>query len=59
VSFPILFDQKNAVAAEFGVQGMPSSVFVDREGNVRYVHQGYRSGDEAKYADMIRSLVKE
>jgi peroxiredoxin len=59
VSFPILFDQKNAVAAEFGVQGMPSSVFIDREGKVRYVHQGYRSGDEAKYADMIRSLVKE
>jgi peroxiredoxin len=59
VSFPILFDQQNAVAAEFGVQGMPSSVFIDREGKVRYVHQGYRSGDEAKYADMIRSLVKE
>jgi hypothetical protein len=26
---------------------------------VRYVHRGYKPGDEAKYADMIRSLVKE
>jgi hypothetical protein len=26
---------------------------------VRYVHQGYRPGDESKYADMIRALVKE
>jgi peroxiredoxin len=59
VSFPILFDQKNVVAEQFGVQGMPSSVFVDRAGNVRYVHRGYQPGDEAKYADMVRSLAKE
>jgi peroxiredoxin len=59
VDFPILFDRKNAVAQSFGVEGMPSSVFIDRAGNVRYVHRGYQPGDEAKYADMIRSLVKE
>jgi thiol-disulfide isomerase/thioredoxin len=59
VTFPILFDRKNEVAESFGVEGMPSSVFIDRAGNVRYVHRGYRPGDEAKYADMIRSLVKE
>jgi peroxiredoxin len=59
VTFPILFDTKNAVAERFGVMGMPSSVFVDREGRVRYVHRGYKPGDEAQYADMIRSLVKE
>ena len=59
VDFPILFDRKNAVAESFGVEGMPSSVFIDRAGNVRYVHRGYQPGDESKYADMIRSLVKE
>jgi len=59
VSFPILFDRQNQVAASFGVEGMPSSVFIDRAGNVRYVHRGYKPGDEARYADMVRSLVKE
>jgi peroxiredoxin len=59
VTFPILFDTKNAVADQFGVMGMPSSVFVDRAGRVRYVHRGYKPGDEAQYADLIRSLVKE
>jgi len=59
VDFPILFDRKNGVAASFGVEGMPSSVFIDRAGNVRYVHRGYQPGDESKYADMIRTLVKE
>jgi len=41
------------------VMGMPSSVFVDREGRVRHVHRGYKPGDEAQYTDLIRSLVKE
>jgi peroxiredoxin len=59
VDFPILFDRKNAVAESFGVMGMPSSVFIDRAGNVRYVHRGYAPGDESKYADMIRTLAKE
>ncbi|HXW10188.1 MAG TPA: TlpA disulfide reductase family protein [Steroidobacteraceae bacterium] len=59
VTFPILFDTASEVAGRFGVQGMPSTVFVDRAGNVRYVHQGYKPGDESRYADMIRSLVKE
>jgi peroxiredoxin len=59
VSFPILFDRQNTVAESFGVVGMPSTVFIDRSGNVRYVHRGYKPGDEAKYADMVRSLVKE
>ena len=59
VQFPILFDTDSAVAGRFGVEGMPSTVFVDRKGQVRYVHRGYKPGDEAKYADMIRSLVKE
>ena len=59
VGFPILFDRKNAVAQSFGVEGMPSSVFIDRAGNVRYVHRGYKAGDESKYADMIRTLAKE
>jgi peroxiredoxin len=59
VSFPILFDTRNAVAEQFGVMGMPSSVFVDREGRVRHVHRGYKAGDEAQYADTIRALVRE
>ena len=59
VTFPILFDRENKVAESFGVDGMPSTVFIDRAGTVRYVHRGYRPGDEAKYADMVRSLVKE
>lgn len=59
VTFPILFDRENAVSASFGVEAMPSTVLVDREGRVRHVHRGYKPGDESLYADLIRGLVKE
>ena len=59
VTFPILFDRENTVSASFGVEAMPSTVLVDREGRVRHVHRGYKAGDESMYADLIRGLVKE
>jgi thiol-disulfide isomerase/thioredoxin len=59
VSFPILFDTQSKVSTLYEVSGMPSTVIVDRKGNVRYVHHGYKPGDEGEYLDQIRSLMRE
>jgi peroxiredoxin len=59
VTFPILFDRESKVSEQFGVEAMPSTVLIDREGRVRHVHRGYKPGDESTYADLVRSLVKE
>jgi thiol-disulfide isomerase/thioredoxin len=59
VSFPILLDPANGVSKLYNVAAMPSTVIVDRKGNVRYIHQGYKPGDESKYQDMIRQLIRE
>ena len=59
VTFPILFDRQNRVSKLYNVSGMPSSVLIDRKGNVRYLHRGYKAGDENTYLDHIRALVKE
>ncbi|MFI4867778.1 MAG: TlpA disulfide reductase family protein [Steroidobacterales bacterium] len=59
VSFPILFDTQSKVSTLYEVSGMPSTVIVDRKGNIRYVHHGYKPGDEGQYQDQIRSLMRE
>lgn len=59
VSFPILLDPANGVSKLYQVEAMPSTVIIDRKGNVRYIHQGYQPGDENKYQDVIRALVRE
>jgi thiol-disulfide isomerase/thioredoxin len=59
VSFPIAFDTDSKVSKLYKVAGMPSTVFVDRKGNVRVMHKGYKPGDEDFYLSQIRSMLKE
>ncbi len=59
VNFPVLFDARKEVSKLYDVDAMPVTVLIDREGNVRYVHQGYKPGYEEKYLDQVRSLLRE
>jgi thiol-disulfide isomerase/thioredoxin len=59
VTFPILFDTKSEVSKLYSVQSMPSTVIIDRKGNLRWLHRGYKAGDENEYLNQIRALVRE
>lgn len=59
VSFPVLFDNDSTVSRQYEVVAMPSTVLVDRDGNMRYLHKGYKPGEEAIYLDKVRSLIRE
>jgi thiol-disulfide isomerase/thioredoxin len=59
VSFPVVFDAKSKVSSLYNVQGMPTTVFIDRKGNVRMMHVSYKTGDENLYMDQIRTLLRE
>jgi peroxiredoxin len=59
VSFPVLLDPANQVSKAYHVDEMPSSVIIDRKGEIRYIHRGYKPGDENEYQDRIRQLIRE
>ena len=59
VSFPVLLDPDNEVSKAYHVDEMPSSVIIDRKGQIRYIHRGYKPGDENEYQDRIRQLIRE
>ena len=59
VSFPILYDTDSKVSKLYDVAGMPSTVIIDRSGNLRVLHRGYKPGDENEYLDSIRTLIRE
>jgi len=59
VTFPILFDTKSEVSKLYKVASMPTTVILDRQGNLRWMHNGYKPGDENEYLDQIRALVRE
>lgn len=59
VNFPVLFDGDNTVSKLYKIKGMPSTVIVDRDGNLRHAHSGYLPGYEVEYQNQVRALLKE
>ena len=59
VTFPILFDDRNHVSELYDVDAMPVTVLVDRSGEIRFMHRGYKPGYEQEYERQVRAPVKE
>jgi peroxiredoxin len=54
----VLLDTDKTVSKLYELSTMPSTVIIDREGKVRYVHRGYLTGYEDNYEKQIRELLK-
>jgi thiol-disulfide isomerase/thioredoxin len=59
VSYPVVSDAAARFPEMFGIKGMPTSYLIDREGNLRYMHEGYRDGDAQKIESLIQQLIAE
>lgn len=65
ITFPVLYDPRktlvNSIERDIMNKnmGLPTSLFIDRNGNVRYLHEGYMPGDENKYRELIKLLIRE
>jgi peroxiredoxin len=59
VTFPVLFDSKQSVSRLYDLSTMPSTVIIDRDGRVRYVHLGYKDGYEDEYEKQVAELLRE
>jgi len=59
VSFPVLYDNTNKVSKLYKVSAMPTTIILDRDGNLRYLHQGYKPGYEKDYEKQVRALLRE
>jgi thiol-disulfide isomerase/thioredoxin len=60
VTLPVLLDANAEVADKvLRVRGMPTTLLVDRQGRVRYVHEGFAEEFLAKYQAEIEELLAE
>jgi len=58
VKFPVLWDTDKKVSRLYDLATMPSTVLIDRDGKVRYVHRGYLNGYEDTYEKQVREMLK-
>ena len=59
VTFPILFDNRQRVSKMYNVSAMPTTVIIDKNGNKRFLHKGYKAGYENDYKKQIKKLLRE
>ena len=57
--FTVAFDPSGKTAEQFHVQGMPSSYLIDRQGNIRSAHIGFREEDRARLEQAVSKLLQE
>jgi cytochrome c biogenesis protein CcmG, thiol:disulfide interchange protein DsbE len=58
-TFDVRFDPKGEFAELYKIQGMPSSVLIDRHGVTRFTHVGFRPVDGPLYEAQVRQLLAE
>ena len=57
IGYPSASDPKGRLPGQFGVETMPTSYLIDRDGVIRYVHRGFSRGDGSKLREEIRALI--
>jgi thiol-disulfide isomerase/thioredoxin len=55
VGYPSASDPEGRIPARFGLETMPTSYLIDRDGVVRYVHRGFQRAD----VDALRARIAE
>lgn len=57
LTLAVALDPSGGTAGKYGLPTMPSSYVVDKTGVVRYVHEGFRSGDQEKMKRELDELL--
>lgn len=55
--FDIYYDPDGQAPSQFQIQGMPTAILVDREGNVKMFHVGFEEDQKAELENLIRQTV--
>jgi thiol-disulfide isomerase/thioredoxin len=58
-TFAVRFDPQGELAELYKLHGMPSSVLIDRHGETRFTHVGFRPIDGPAYEAQVRELLAE
>ena len=59
IDFPILFDEGKQVSKLYDIDAMPMTILVGRNGEVRYMHRGYKESYLSLYQKQIKQLKFE
>lgn len=57
--FPIIADNTQKIPALFNIEAMPTTIFIDKKGNIRYRHDGFKDSYVKDFNSELSQLLKE
>ena len=57
--FPILSDPESKICPLYGLEGMPTSVFIDKKGTIRFRHVGFKDKTKNQLIKEMETLIGE
>lgn len=57
--FPIIADNTQKIPALFNIEAMPTTIFIDKKGNIRYRHDGFKDSYVNDFNSELTQLLKE
>lgn len=58
ITYPTLLDPGEVVVRRYRIEAYPLTVLIDRRGVVRWVHHGFRAGDEAVMERQVQRVLR-
>ena len=57
--FPIVIDNKQQIPSLFNIEAMPTTIFIDKKGKIRYRHDGFKKTYLNNFNEELTQLLKE
>ncbi|RMD95385.1 MAG: TlpA family protein disulfide reductase, partial [Calditrichaeota bacterium] len=55
--FPIIVDPQGKIPGLYNIQGMPTTVLIDKTGRIRYQQTGFKAQDKSRMIKAIKKLL--
>jgi thiol-disulfide isomerase/thioredoxin len=57
--FPIIYDGKKEIPPLYELESMPTTIFIDKTGIIRYVHTGFNDSRKKEFKEELGLLLHE
>ena len=59
IELDALWDEEKKVVAGYDIEQMPTTMLIDKNGIIRYVHSSFQTEQYVKYKEQIQQLLRE
>lgn len=57
--FPVIFDREKSIPPMYELESMPTSIFIDKKGIIRFTHTGFNDTRKDEFQEELQTLLNE